>query len=64
MENVKGTQRAGQSDVQSMPFDPAGKEAMQWYGWASPIGFSLGLGLILVSVGLFLWLLHLATIIQ
>lgn len=30
----------------------------KWYGWGSPIG----LGLWLVFVGLFLWLMHLAGI--
>ena len=40
------------------------REAMQWYGWGSPIGLCLGTALLLTSVGLFLWLLHLATIIE
>lgn len=35
------------------------KEAMSWYGWGSPVG----LGLMLVAIGIFLWLLKLASII-
>lgn len=31
-----------------------------WYSWGSPVG----LGLILVEIGVFLWLLHLANIIH
>jgi hypothetical protein len=31
-----------------------------WYSWGSPVG----LGLILVEIGVFLWLLHLADIIH
>jgi len=31
-----------------------------WYTWNSPVG----LGLILVEIGVFLWLLHLADIIH
>ena len=34
--------------------------ALSWHGWGSPVG----LGLALVSVGVFIWLLHLATIIK
>lgn len=33
---------------------------MSWHGWSSPVGLGLGL----MSVGLFLWLLHLAGIIS
>ncbi|MDE1874997.1 MAG: hypothetical protein KGI79_03605 [Patescibacteria group bacterium] len=44
--------------------DPMGrlavKNAMAWYGWGSPVG----LGLLLVGVGAFIWLLHLANIIR
>ena len=35
------------------------KQSMSWHGWGSHVGLGLGL----VSVGLFLWLLHLASII-
>ena len=31
-----------------------------WYGWNSPVG----LGFILVEIGVFLWLLHMAGIIR
>ena len=31
-----------------------------WYSWGSPVG----LGLVLVEIGIFLWLLHLADIIH
>jgi hypothetical protein len=31
-----------------------------WYSWGSPVG----LGLILVEIGVFLWLLHLADLIH
>jgi hypothetical protein len=36
-----------------------GLKAMDWSGWGSPVG----LGLFLVSLGAFLWLLHLANIL-
>lgn len=36
-----------------------GLKAMSWSGWASPVG----LGIFLVCLGGFLYLLHLATII-
>jgi hypothetical protein len=43
----------------------------KWHSWDSPVGLSMGLvgfglcmALILSSVGLFLWLLHLANIIH
>ncbi len=31
-----------------------------WFSWGSPVG----LGLCLISIGVFLWLLHLANIIK
>jgi hypothetical protein len=31
-----------------------------WFSWGSPVG----LGLMLISIGVFLWLLHLANIIK
>jgi len=34
-----------------------------WSSWASPIGLSLGIGILLISVGLFCYLLHLANLI-
>lgn len=34
-------------------------QSTNWYGWGSPIG----LGFALISVGTFLWLLHLAGLI-
>lgn len=40
------------------------KESMKWYGWGSPIGLGIGLSLLLSSVGMFLWLIHLAGIIN
>ena len=36
------------------------KLALTWSGWGSPVGLGLGL----VSVGVFLWMLHLANIIK
>jgi hypothetical protein len=36
------------------------KHIFSWHGWASPTG----LGLFLVEVGIFLWMLHLANIIH
>ncbi|HSW99412.1 MAG TPA: hypothetical protein VLH38_00060 [Patescibacteria group bacterium] len=36
------------------------KVTLQWSGWGSPVG----LGIALVSIGLFLWLLHLANLIK
>lgn len=44
--------------------DMYGMESMKWYGWGSPLGMGLGLGILLCSVGLFLWLLHVANIIH
>lgn len=40
--------------------DKYGLESMKWYGWGSPVG----LGLAFVSIGIFLWMLHLANIIK
>ena len=40
--------------------DMYGIETMKWHGWGSPVG----LGLFLVSIGVFLWMLHLANIIH
>ncbi len=45
---------------QSLQYDPAAHDAMNWYGWGSPIG----LGLFAISAGVTLWLLHLAHIIR
>lgn len=39
------------------------KEAMQWYGWGSPVGLSLGLSLVMVSLGAMLWMMHLAGVV-
>lgn len=49
--------------AQEIRGDMYGMQAMKWYGWASPVGLGLGMGFIVISVGLFLWMLHLATII-
>ena len=45
-------------------------EASTWHGWDSPVGLAIGLlglavsaGVVLTSVALMLWLLHVATII-
>ena len=38
--------------------DKYGEQAMHWYGWGSPVGLGL------ISVGVFLWLLHLANLIK
>lgn len=40
--------------------DMYGMESMKWYGWGSPIGLGVGL----VSIGVFVWMLHLANIIK
>lgn len=37
-----------------------GKLVMQWWGWGSPVGLALGIGVTLNSLGFFLWMLHLA----
>lgn len=37
-----------------------GMESMKWYGWGSAVGLSC----VIVAIGLFLWLLHLANIIH
>lgn len=44
--------------------DKYGIETMKWYGWGSPVGLGLGLGLLISSTGMLLWLLHLANIIH
>ena len=44
--------------------DMYGMESMKWYGWGSPLGLGIGVGALLSSVGLFLWLLHVADIIH
>jgi hypothetical protein len=40
-----------------------GHETMKWYGWGSPIGLGLGLGALMVSLGVFLYLLHIAKLV-
>lgn len=34
-----------------------------WYSWDSPIGLGLGFAIVLLSVGLFIYLLHLSGLI-
>lgn len=36
------------------------KQGLAWYGWGSPVG----LGLFLVEIAVFLWVLHLAGILH
>ena len=36
--------------------DPYAEKALSWYGWGSPIGFSI----LILSVAGSVWLLHLA----
>jgi hypothetical protein len=36
----------------------------KWYSWDSPIGLSVFLGVLLISVGLLVYLLHLANVIK
>jgi len=40
------------------------KEAMNWYGWGSPVGLSLGFAVTVLSVGGFIALLHVAGVIR
>lgn len=40
------------------------QEHTRWYSWDSPIGLILFLGGLLVSIGFFLWMLHLANILK
>lgn len=40
------------------------KEAMAWYGWGSPIGLSIAFSLIVASLSLFIWVLHLVGFIR
>jgi len=40
--------------------DKYGLAAMSWHGWGSPVGLSIAL----VAVGVFLWFLHLAGLIN
>lgn len=40
------------------------KEAMNWYGWGSPVGLGLGFSLFIIPIGLFLLLLHSAGVIR
>ncbi len=35
----------------------------KWYSWDTPIGLSLSFAIILISIGLFLFLLHLVKIV-
>jgi hypothetical protein len=37
---------------------------VRWYSWDSPVGLSIALASLLVSLGLFVWLLHLADILK
>ena len=55
--NVKDEHLEQLERLQGMQY---GQESMKWYGWGSPTGLGLGL----MSVGAFLWLLHLANIIH
>ena len=36
----------------------------KWEEWGSPVGLGLGWALFIVPLGLFLWLLHIAGILQ
>ena len=40
------------------------KEAMNWYGWGSPVGLSLGFSLFILAIGGFIVLLHVAGVIR
>ena len=40
------------------------KEAMNWYGWGSPVGLSLGFAVTVLSVGGFIALLHVAGVVR
>ena len=40
--------------------DMYGMETMKWYGWGSAVG----LAFVIASIGLFIWMLHLADIIH
>lgn len=40
------------------------KEAMNWYGWGSPVGFGLGFSLFILPIGVFVLLLHFAGVIR
>jgi len=51
---------ANHSKAEDVRGDKYGLETMKWYGWGSPIG----LGFAIVSIGAFIWLLHLANIIK
>lgn len=37
--------------------------SMRWYGWGSPIGMGFGFGAFLLSIGGFIYLLHLAGLV-
>lgn len=30
-----------------------------WFSWGSPVGLGLGYALVIISTGLFIWLIHL-----
>lgn len=51
---------ANQSSEDKKRGDMYGIETMKWYGWGSAVG----LGFVIISVGIFLWMLHLANIIH
>jgi hypothetical protein len=40
--------------------DKYAMESMHWYGWGSPVGLSI----MLVGIGVFVWFLHLAKVIH
>jgi len=40
------------------------KQAMNWYGWGSPVGLGFGFCLFIVPIGLFALLLHFAEVIR
>lgn len=54
--NVKDEHLEHLERLQGMQY---GQESMKWYGWGSPTG----LGLALLSVGGFIWLLHMSGLI-
>jgi len=55
------TKDANQIDPEAWKY---GREAMNWYGWGSPVGLSLGFSMFLVAIGAFAVLLHIAGVIR
>ncbi|HUC01936.1 MAG TPA: hypothetical protein VMA75_03450 [Candidatus Paceibacterota bacterium] len=67
MEEEKKEDRIGehtQKYWEDMWTQKALRSRPNWYTWDSPVGLGLAWTLLIVPLGIFLWLLHLANLIH